>query len=226
MNAAVQHGTKAEKTHIAILEAAEEIFALKGFTAARLEDIADKVGIKRASLVYYYRDKQALYADVLKGVFGGLFDRVSTAFDSPGTLVVRTENTVAAWIDYISERPALPRLLLREIADANPRPSKAILDSVAPFYQMIHKAYLEGISQISNPPSDPIRALGFASIISGTTVFFIAALTALSPSGQNFSLTPAQLAAHKQGVLELVRLLLERGGLKDQPTVRRGKETV
>ncbi len=213
----IQHlGSRAEKTHTAILEAAEELFAVKGFAATRLEDIAEKVGIRRASLVYYYRDKQALYADVLKSVFGGLFEKVSSAFNSEGTLAQRIEKTVAAWVDYLAERPSLPRLLLREIADANPRPSEAILESVAPFFQMIQKAYLEGIQQVKNPP-DLIGALGFASVVSGATVFHMAAMPIMTPSGSGFRFTEAQIKSFREGVLELARLLMEHGGLKYSP---------
>ena len=59
------HGTRAERTRRAVLDAGEELFAERGFEATRLEDIAVRVGIRRASLVYYFPDKRRLYDAVL-----------------------------------------------------------------------------------------------------------------------------------------------------------------
>jgi TetR/AcrR family transcriptional regulator len=51
---------RAERTRRAILAAAEEHFAARGLAGTRLEDIAETVGIRRASIVYYFRDKHEL----------------------------------------------------------------------------------------------------------------------------------------------------------------------
>ncbi|MCW5829205.1 MAG: TetR family transcriptional regulator [Deltaproteobacteria bacterium] len=211
VNARATLGTRAEKTHAAILEAAEDIFALKGFAATRLEDIAEKVGIKRASLVYYYPDKQALYAEVLKEVFGDLYEKVSAAFGEEGPLAARIEAISLAWVDYLAARPSLPRLLLREIADASPRPSDAILKSVMPFFQMIQKGYMEGVRQVKRP-ADPAAALAFCSVVSGATIFQLAAIPALSPAGIQMPTGP-QIERLRSGISELVRVLLAHGGL-------------
>ncbi len=211
MNAArSQLGSKAEKTHAAILDAAEELFAQKGFAATRLEDIAERVGIKRASLVYYYKDKHELYADVLKSVFGGLYEKLRGSFEKEGPVAERVENMVGAWVDYVIERPSLTRLLMREIADADPKPSQAIMDSVLPFFQMIQKAYVDSAKEMKAMP-DPMAALGFSSLISGSTVFFLTALPALSPSNGKFPLTSQQIATHRDGLMQLTRMLFQFG---------------
>ena len=50
-----------EETRRSVLRAAEEVFARVGYAGARMEDIADRSGIRRASFVHYYRDKPTLY---------------------------------------------------------------------------------------------------------------------------------------------------------------------
>ena len=59
------------ETRAEIVAAAERHFAERGFEAARLEDIAADVGIRRAAIFYYFRDKHELYAAVLEEVFAG-----------------------------------------------------------------------------------------------------------------------------------------------------------
>lgn len=48
-----------------ILDIATELFALKGFSAVSMRDIAQAVGIKPASIYYYYESKDALMNDIL-----------------------------------------------------------------------------------------------------------------------------------------------------------------
>ena len=67
---------RSEATRASILRHAERLFAGIGFDKARLEDIAEAVGIKRASIVYYYRDKGEVYDAVLHGVFTGFRERL------------------------------------------------------------------------------------------------------------------------------------------------------
>lgn len=48
-----------------ILDKATELFALKGFGAVSVRDIAKAVGIKMSTIYYYYESKEALVDDVL-----------------------------------------------------------------------------------------------------------------------------------------------------------------
>jgi len=49
-----------------ILKSAGEIFRSKGFAGARMQEIADKAGINKAMLHYYFRSKQHLFDKIFK----------------------------------------------------------------------------------------------------------------------------------------------------------------
>ena len=49
-----------------ILDAAEDLFAEKGYSATSLGDVADRVGIRSPSLYNHFRNKEALYQSVLE----------------------------------------------------------------------------------------------------------------------------------------------------------------
>ena len=49
-----------------ILDAAEDLFAEKGYSATSLGDVADRVGIRSPSLYNHFRNKEALYEAVLE----------------------------------------------------------------------------------------------------------------------------------------------------------------
>jgi len=52
----------------AIIAAAEEVFALKGFMGATTQEIADLAGLPKANVHYYFKTKKDLYNAVLEDV--------------------------------------------------------------------------------------------------------------------------------------------------------------
>ncbi len=212
---------RAERTRTALLEAAEAIFAEKGFAATRLEDVAERVGIRRASIVYYFKDKKELYHAVLASVFGGLLAKIAEALSRPDPLPARIEAGVCAWVDYVGARPSIARLILREVADATPGHRPAVLEHTRPFFDLIRQQVFErdggAIARLS--PIDPVH---LASTIAGATVFFVAAMPALVPDLALDPVSPAHLAAHREEVLGIVRRLLgTQGPRKTRPPSRR-----
>src|SRR5262249_20610446 len=104
------------QTRAEIVAAAERHFAEVGFEAARLEDIAAEVGIRRAAIFYHFGDKQELYAAVLDEVYR----RWTAVMPTTGSAVERLEASLTGWIDYVAEHPSVARLILREAANARP----------------------------------------------------------------------------------------------------------
>jgi len=202
-------GTKAERTRATVLEAAELVFAEKGYAAARLEDVALRVGIRRASLVYYFRDKRALYEAVLAGVLGELLERYRAVVNDRVPLTERLEGLVRAWISFIGERPSLARLLLWEVAEASATSLAArfIEPVVATLSATIVEGQRYGVFR-SIEPTHVIFAL------TGATIFFVTAAPALSPGVPSGARTHAELTAFGDEILGFARRLLERDPAK------------
>ena len=61
-----------ERNMALILQAASQEFADKGFAAAKTSDIADKAGLPKPNVYYYFKSKENLYREVLdRGAGGG-----------------------------------------------------------------------------------------------------------------------------------------------------------
>lgn len=200
---------KAERTRAAILAAAEQEFARRGFEATRLEDVAAAVHLKRATLFYHFRDKQSLYEAVITDAFGSLTKRLTQVFAAAELPIpTRMERAVEAWVDTVTSRPTLARLILRHAAEADEHGPQSLFPDAGHFVEVAWKLFEEGRATGVCKPlhDDPFHA---ASAVIGATVFFVAALAPLAP-GLSFkaALTPDQVAAHKQDVLRTVRLLL------------------
>ena len=200
-------GSRAERTRGAVLEAAEALFAERGFDGTRLEDIAERVGIRRASIVYYFKDKRALYEAVLESVFAGLYQALAAALARNRPVGARIEAGVAAWVDYVGVRPTLARLILREVASATPDLRGAVLRQTRPFTELIRKEILErpDFREARLERIDPVHV---ASTVAGATVFFVAAMPMLVPELALDPTSSEHLAAHREEMVRIVRRLL------------------
>jgi len=200
--------SKGDRAKAAILTAAENYFSRLGFAATRLEDIADELGLTRAALFYYFKDKQTLYDAMIADSFGTLTSKLSGVLEhNSGTISERMELAAGAWVDAVVSRPNLARLILRFVADGIEQPSLHIYSGNEQIPQKFFALFEEGRKNGELKPlhDDPFHC---ASAIVGTTVFYAAALSSLVPDKQFEPLAPEQAAAHRRQALHLLRSLL------------------
>ena len=208
---AVDTGPKAERTRAAILAAAEQQFARHGYVATRLEDVAAEVGVKRAALFYHFRDKQALYDAVVADAFGLLAARLEVAFADPSAIPARIEKAVEVWVDTITARPTIARLILRHAAEADELKKQGVFPGSEQLLKRAWTLYEEGVEggELKPVSEDFFHA---ASAVLGATVFYVAAMAPLAPGTGFDPLAPEQVASHKRDALRTARLLLGIGG--------------
>jgi len=190
------------RTRAEIVAAAERHFAQSGFEAARLEDIAAEVGIRRAAIFYHFGDKQELYAAVLDEVFGDW----TAALPTGGGPAERLEAALIGWIDYVALRPSVARLILREAASAQPGAVSQFVRSgsapVAWFRAVIEEGVAAGELE---PVIEPQR---FMSLMGAVTVFHFAAMPWLSLDGALDPWGRTELEKHKREILLVARTML------------------
>jgi AcrR family transcriptional regulator len=98
----------------AILDATAQVFADRGFYGASTQDIADVLGIRQASLYYYFSSKEAALEEVcLRGVEGFLERAVAIAGAS-GTAREKIERLMRAHLAPLMDRRTYVRTFLNE----------------------------------------------------------------------------------------------------------------
>jgi len=201
---AVTTPSRSERTRSALLREAERLFASKGFDGTRLEDVAEAVGIRRASIVYHYRDKRELYDAVLEGLFGDFLARLEPFLAEEGRVSTLMEGAVDAWVTYIAERPALPRLLLREFVDSDATDRPRLLTHIEPYTARIERFVESRAAARGGSELDPAHV---ACAIAGATLFFAVALPGLGTGTDTHD-----LEHHRREVLKLAGRLLAAPG--------------
>lgn len=167
---------RGEKTRQAVIRAAEQVFAERGYAGARMDDVAAAVGIRRASLVYYYRDKRDLYRALVEDLFGGLLQGYHVVLGGPGSPEERMLGIVDVWSQQVMERPGLLRVIMWELARVPRRVNPALLGDVAPIVSALTDLITTGQRDGAFQPIDPAR---FMMVVAGATAFLTLGMESL-----------------------------------------------
>jgi TetR/AcrR family transcriptional regulator len=108
-----------ENTEEKILEAAKEVFLEKGNDGTRMQEIADKAGINKSLLHYYYRNKEKLFASVFKFAFSQFSPRIFGVLKQEDDFFTLIRNFISVYIDIVSKNPFIPLFILNEINKKN-----------------------------------------------------------------------------------------------------------
>src|SRR5262244_2242326 len=97
-----------------IIEAAARVFAQRGFHGASTQDIADVLGIRQASLYYYFSSKEdALELVCLKGV-EGFFEAAKAIAAGPGPASERLARLIQSHLAPLADRSDFVKVFLNE----------------------------------------------------------------------------------------------------------------
>lgn len=99
-----------------ILDAATEVFAEDGFAGARVDEIARRAGVNKATMYYRIGDKATLYAEVLHHVFSGTADRLGRHLAPDASPESKLRTYVQTFVRTVQENPLLPPIMLQEVA--------------------------------------------------------------------------------------------------------------
>lgn len=155
-----------EATRAALLDAAEEEFADRGFHGTRMVAIAKRAGVTHGLLHYYFDSKERLYEEVVGRLFGRhqkLFARLVAAGEP-----LTAREVVLQSFDLFWEYPNQVRIMLWEMASGDDR----LELSMKTFYDTMASA-LASLT-VDSPPCEPGRDPRdvYVSILGALVVYF------------------------------------------------------
>ena len=120
-----------------ILEAATQAFILKGYRAARVDEIAAEVGISSATVYLYAATKEALFALVLRRLFGHDVRALPSPFVFENGLSL--VGLAYEYLQRANHTPVLDRLIAGGI-DSNAPGFEAVVDELYDLVFRHHRA--------------------------------------------------------------------------------------
>jgi AcrR family transcriptional regulator len=191
------------RTREAILDAAEQLFAERGYEATSLTDVGGQAGVSRGTPGYFFGSKEQLYRDVLERCL----ERVRAAVRSGRERALASQEppevvlagAVGEYFDFILANPDFVRLLEREALDGGKH-----LATLPPHLEAAQEALGAIVSELAIDPADEAEArqllismlaLSWFHVVHGPTV-----LRALGIDAGD----PAFREARRQHVVDLV----------------------
>lgn len=163
--------SKSERTRAAVLAAAEDLFAERGFDATPLGAIGDRAGIQASAILYHYASKRELYEAVLDRMFSPLVDEVVGHLRGAGTLPERLEAITVTLVRFAADRPAAARLVLRESV-AGSEAGSEVGEIVGRASERHWRRFLEALAREDDVSFDPLLVW---NLIVGAICYFIGA---------------------------------------------------
>lgn len=96
----------AEKKEL-IKRSAVKVFAHYGYQKTTLDDIAGQLGIKKNSLYYYFKSKEAIFAEIINDEFRVLIEELNKISKSDGPVKKKMNDTIHKLVYFGQERSSV-----------------------------------------------------------------------------------------------------------------------
>ena len=103
-----------QRRYAETLDAAAAVFSSKGYHGASTKDIADRLGIRQASLYYYFPSKADALFEVCRIGVEGFVARLRAILDGPGTPGEKLHEAVASHLTPMVDRREYVTVFLKE----------------------------------------------------------------------------------------------------------------
>ena len=186
-----------------ILAAADALFGEVGFDAVSVRDLAERAGVNKALIFYYYGSKEALFERVMERYYAAHAAALAGAFEAGGPLRLRFHRVIDAYVDFIDGHRNWPRLVQRQVA-GSPDSMPLIQRSLAPLFE-----WTERILATVAPADGPLAARHFFLTFSGAVINYFTYGPVLAPWWPGEPDSPEAVAERRAHLHWLVDLVLD-----------------
>ncbi|TLM77000.1 TetR/AcrR family transcriptional regulator [Microbulbifer harenosus] len=184
-----------------IIAAAEVLFSEKGFNGTSTQEIADKAGLPKANVHYYFKTKADLYTVVLRDVLEG-WEKDAEIFNHSSDPEEVLRSYIRAKMEHSFSRPKGSRMWALEVIQGGPvmgkEIRKALISCDVTVLQRIQSWIDEGRIQAVSPQS-------LLNMIWATTQYYADYDYQIRILNDNKRLTKVQ---REEAIEDVIRLIL------------------
>lgn len=180
---------QADEARSRILAAAEQVFAERGYAGATTREIAERAGIGKRMLFYYFPTKDAVYGAVLERIIAALVGIYEHTRGEPGP--VGLGDAIEAITRFAAVHLQAMKVLLREIIDDGPYLADLTRRYMRPLYEQAGAGVARNMTSGAFRASDPVHAL---ASVGGVTLFYFLIVPMLRLVWDRDPLDPAVVA--------------------------------
>lgn len=207
--AAASRGHQPEERRQAILNASLREFAEQGMAGARMDTIAERAGVNKALLYYYFEDKDSLYAALLDSVFQRFRTQLFKVFEADATPGQRILTYARIHFDLIAASPYYARIFQGELsnsrAELSPLLRRILNEFSLPLGQKLIAVLEQGIASGEFRAVDPMN---FISSMIAVIVHYFAVGPLIRELRGSDPFAPANIVARRRAVLDFIAAAL------------------
>ncbi|MCH8619221.1 TetR/AcrR family transcriptional regulator [Undibacterium sp. TS12] len=118
-----------------IMQAAVEVFAETGYAGTALASIAERAGLSKQNLLYYFPTKQKLYEKVLDQVLDQWLERMNILAAPEQDPAQLLRNYIRAKLRFSREQPQASRVYAMEVISGAPVYAETMRSKILPLLQ-------------------------------------------------------------------------------------------
>jgi len=99
-----------------ILEAAKAAFSERGFDGVSMEEIAQRAGVRKPLIYYYFPSKEVLFEEVWNRALEELENHIFKEVENENYYVRKIKRFLRAYIDFVTSRKVLSKVIEKERA--------------------------------------------------------------------------------------------------------------
>jgi AcrR family transcriptional regulator len=137
-----------EHRYLEVLDAAATAFAEKGFVGASTRDIADRLGIRAASLYYYLPSKEAALAAICELSVKDFIKNLTAILEEPIPAPEKIRRAIANHLRPLGARPAgdYIRVFLLHRHELPNGPRQVMAQFARKYQSLIERIFVEGVA--------------------------------------------------------------------------------
>jgi len=106
---------KSEITKAKLVETAKDLFLEKGFDGLKMQELADRAGMNKGLLHYYFKSKESLFKAIFNEAISSLFEGAAEILTSDKSIEVKLHALIDLYFDKLLANPGLPVFIISEI---------------------------------------------------------------------------------------------------------------
>jgi AcrR family transcriptional regulator len=159
-------------TRDALLAAATQLFAERGYEGVPVRAIARKAGVNNAMISYHFGGKRQLYREIVRATFSEIVARVERLGQSPRPAADLLREFIAMLGEEATrQHPYFPTMFLREVLTGGKHLEPGMIDMPVRVMATVQRIIERGVRDGAFRPVDPV--LTHLSMV-GSLIFFFA----------------------------------------------------
>lgn len=153
-----------------ILDAAERVFATKGYACASMEEVARETDLAVGTLYNFFKNKESLYVEILQQKSGLIGSKIDAVLAREEPAYEKIQSLFRARVEIFWEHPRFFRLFFHHTNNTLCDPRQGMTDDIRARYEamleVVTGIFRQGIAEGSFIAIDPeLLTLNFEGII-------------------------------------------------------------